>query len=103
MNDYAGSVRSGTLLNSGLTCLHRLRKKAYDSLAAKDQWELTRCLEVLNLIDLGELVLISANERKETRGAHIRPDFPFTDPRLGSSLIIIKKVNTQIVTEWRKL
>lgn len=78
MFDYSGMVRSETLLEAGLNHLRRLKQKARGTLAASNQHELMRCLEVLNLLDLGELVMIGAKERKETRGNHRRVDFPFS-------------------------
>ena len=102
MEDYAGSVRSETLLEAGLNYLHRLKKKADSLLMAKNQHELMHCLEVLNLIDLGELLFITAKERKETRGRHIRADYTFTNP-LSEKFLIVKKVNGRPVTEWREV
>ncbi|MFC2005332.1 FAD-binding protein [Chloroflexota bacterium] len=102
MYDYAGSVRSETLLRAGLNSLRRLREKAYAMMIAKNQHELMRCMEALNLLDAGELVFIMAMERKETRGNHIRPDFPFTDPRM-EKMLIIKKIDDTPVLEWREV
>jgi succinate dehydrogenase/fumarate reductase flavoprotein subunit len=103
MNDHAGSIRSETQLNAGLNSLRRLRKKVDATVVARNQWELIRYLETLNLFDMGELVITAARERKETRGKHIRPDYPVTDPRLDKSRLFIKKVNDKIVTEWRPI
>ena len=36
-------------------------------------------LELLNLIEVAEATAISANERKESRGAHSREDYPDRD------------------------
>ena len=71
-------------------------------LMAKNQHELMHCIEVLNMIDVGELVFIAAQERKETRGTHIRTDFPFANPLMEKSLVI-KKVNDQPLMEWREI
>lgn len=101
MNDYAGVIRSETLLAAGITLLQRLKKKAYATMIAKNQHELIRCLEVLNLLDLGELMFISMRERKETRGQHVRSDYPFTNPLLNMWLVI-KKAEGNPVTEWRE-
>jgi succinate dehydrogenase/fumarate reductase flavoprotein subunit len=99
MNDYAGSIRSETLLEAGLAHLRRLKKKAHETVTARNQHELMRCLEVFNLSDLAELVFIAALERKETRGAHLRADYPFTNPLLNKH-ITVKKVGGKPVTEW---
>lgn len=100
MIDYAGVVRSKTMLGAGLQHLRRLKKKVYDEMIARNHHELARGLEVLNLFDLGELVFIAADARQETRDLHIRTDFPYTNPLMSKELIV-KKVNGQPVTEWR--
>lgn len=102
MQDYAGLVRSETLLTAGLEYVRRLRDKARTSLKARNRWELTRCLETLNLLDLGELVLLAANERKETRALHNRSDYPLTDPMLDGKALYVWKENGVPTFEWRK-
>lgn len=102
MTDFAGSVRSETLLNAGALALKRLKKKTRESMGASNSHELTRAVETLNLIDLGELVIATAGERKETRGKHIRSDYPFTNPMLAK-LLIVKKANGNTITEWREI
>jgi succinate dehydrogenase/fumarate reductase flavoprotein subunit len=59
-----------------------------------------RCLEVLNMIEIGEIIFQGARERKETRGKHIRPDYPFTNPLLDK-LLIVKKTENGPVFQWR--
>ena len=103
MQDYAGPVRSETLLKAGLSYLRRLKNKAVATMIARNPWELTRCLETLNLLDLGELVFIAANERKETRGLHNRPDYPLTDPMLEGKGLFVKQVGGEPVLEWRNI
>jgi succinate dehydrogenase/fumarate reductase flavoprotein subunit len=103
MMDYAGTVRSETLLEAGLSYLLRLKKKACSTMKAVNQHEMARCLEVLNLLDLGELIFITAIERKETRGPHVRTDCPFTNPLLNNKLLFIKKVDEKPLTGWKEV
>jgi succinate dehydrogenase/fumarate reductase flavoprotein subunit len=103
MQDYVGPVRSETLLKAGLSYLRRLKNKAATTMMARNPWELTRCLETLNLLDLGELVFIAANERKETRGLHNRPDYPLTDPMLEGKGLFVKQEGGEPVLEWRNI
>ena len=103
MHDYAGNIRSEDLLQAGLNHLRRLRKKVNATMMARNQWELTRCLETLNLLDLGELVFIAADERKETRGLHKRSDYPLTNPMLENKALFIKRVDGKPVAEWREM
>lgn len=102
MFDFTGEVRSETLLDAGLAALRRLKVKAHDSLIADNAHDLCRSLEVINLLDVGELIFITARERKETRGKHKRPDYPFTNP-LMAKMIVVKRVNGEPVLQWRSL
>jgi succinate dehydrogenase/fumarate reductase flavoprotein subunit len=102
MQDYVGGAKSEDLLEAGLNHLRNLKKKAYDNMMASNQHELMHCLEVLNLYDLGELIFLAAIERKETRGNHIRADYPFTNPLLNKMLICKKKGNSPVF-EWREI
>ena len=102
MQDYTGTVRSETLLQAGLAHLGRLKKKAYETMMAKNQHDLVRCLEVLNLLELGELIFEAAMERKETRGLHVRPDYPYANPLLDK-LLVVKKVDGKPAMEWRRV
>ena len=100
MSDYAGAVRSQTMLEAGLAHLGRLKKEAASTMIARNQHELMRALEVLNLIELGELVCVAAMARKETRGWHERKDYPYKDPLMDKSLVV-KKMDGKPVTFWR--
>jgi len=101
MSDYAGLIRSEAMLTAGLNHLRRLKEKAQRTIRAKNRWELTRCLEVLNLYGLGELVFLAALERKESRGLHNRSDYPYTDPLLNDKLLSVKQVEGKPAVEWR--
>lgn len=102
MQDYAGMVRSETLLTAGLEHLQRMRKKVDQTMVARNRWELTRCLETLNLLDLGELVFSGASARKETRGLHVRSDYPLTDPVMDGKEIFVRRVNGNPLTEAKR-
>jgi len=99
MNDYAGSVRNESLLEQGLSHLRRLKEKARTGMIAGNQHELGRSLEVLNMLDIGELVFIMALDRKETRGLHVRPDYPFANPLLDRAHII-RLENGKPAIDW---
>ena len=102
MFDFSGQVRSETLLDAGLFALQRLSEKARQMLIAGNSHELCRCLEVFNLLDVGKIILTTAKERKETRGRHIRTDYPFTNP-LMTKLLMIKQTNGDPVMRWRSI
>ena len=101
MHDFAGAVRSGTMLEAGRSHLRRIRSKAMNNLTAPNTHDLMRSLEILNLFEIGELVFTAALERKETRGAFVRSDFPYSNPSLNGQSLICRKVNGELMTEWR--
>ena len=67
---------------------------------AANPHELMNCVQVLNLIDIGELVFISAADRRESRALHVRSEYAFSDPLLSDKLHLIKQENGKPVTMW---
>ena len=63
---------------------------------------IVRALEVLNMIEIAVLIFLTARERKETRGKHIRPDYPFTNPLL-EKLLVVRRDDAEPRLEWRKI
>jgi succinate dehydrogenase/fumarate reductase flavoprotein subunit len=101
MQDHAGAPRSQALLEAGAFHLKRLKEKAREVMRAGNQHEVGRCLEVQNLMELGELIFLGASDRTETRGNHVRVDYPLTNPRFNRKVHIVKKVDGKPVVEWR--
>jgi succinate dehydrogenase/fumarate reductase flavoprotein subunit len=99
MLDYAGHVRNETLLKQGLSHLRRLKAKADNELTAKNPHEMGRSLEVLNMLEIGELTFLMALDRKETRGLHVRPDYPFTNPILNKAHTIERNEREPVI-QW---
>ncbi len=100
MIDYCGYTRSESLLSAGLDVIRRLKKKARSSLCAGNAHELAHCLEVLNLIDVGELVVEGAYDRRETRGLHVRTDYPLTNPLLTDKYHVVRRVEERPFFGW---
>ncbi len=61
-----------------------------------------RAAEVLNLLDLGQALMISARERKESRGRHIRSDYTFTNPLLRDKFLRVWREGGEVKTAWRE-
>jgi succinate dehydrogenase/fumarate reductase flavoprotein subunit len=102
MKDYAGvDVRSETLLKAGLKYLRDLKKNTVTTLTADNSHTLVRCLEALDLMECGEVIFLTALERKETRGMHRRSDFPFTNPLLQDKFLAIRQKKGEPKMEWR--
>jgi succinate dehydrogenase/fumarate reductase flavoprotein subunit len=101
MQDYAGQIRSGATMEAGLFHLRRLRKKTLATIRSANPHELGRSLEVMNLMDFGELVFLSGLDRKESRETVTRTDYIIKNPLLNNKSHIVKRVNGQPSLEWR--
>jgi len=104
MNDYIGTMRprSANLFKAGIKYIRDLRRYALAELKAENSHELMRCLEVLDLIDLGEAVAVSGEFRKESRGLHKRIDYPYTDITLNNKfLTVVRDSDGKFCMEYR--
>lgn len=101
MNDYAGDIRTETLMRAGLKYLRDLKEKVRTELTANNSHTLIRGLETIDLIECGEAIFLTALERKETCPPHVRLDFPFTNPLLQDRCLTICKQNDQPMIQWR--
>jgi succinate dehydrogenase/fumarate reductase flavoprotein subunit len=52
---------------------------------------------------MGELLLISAADRKETRGLHVRTDYTMTNPTLTGKHHVIKQVEGKPTLGWKEV
>ncbi|MDR0528034.1 MAG: succinate dehydrogenase flavoprotein subunit [Zoogloeaceae bacterium] len=82
MQDHAGVFRFADLLKKGVTQILEVEKQVR-RLEIKDKsqiWNTARveALETENLIEVAKASMISAEARKESRGAHVRDDAPDT-------------------------
>jgi len=83
MEDHAGVFRTDDIMSEGVTKVKALREKLKD-VRLGDQSKVfntarIEALELENLIDIGMAIVLSALERKESRGAHSRPDYTERD------------------------
>ena len=83
MTQYCGVFRTKELMEEGLNQLKQLKQR-YQDIYLDDKgscWntELIEALELRNLMVVGEIILTSALNRKESRGAHSREDYPQRD------------------------
>ncbi|MDC0422723.1 succinate dehydrogenase flavoprotein subunit [Methylophilaceae bacterium] len=80
MQDHCGVFRFPALLEEGVEMIKELRSKV-DNLFISDTSSVfntarIEALEVINLIEVAEATIISASNRKESRGSHSRSDYP---------------------------
>ncbi|MGY6528783.1 MAG: succinate dehydrogenase/fumarate reductase flavoprotein subunit [Cyanobacterium sp.] len=79
MSEHCGVFRSQEIMQQGLDKIQHL-KSLYNQIFLDDKsncWntELIEALELKNIIIVGEMILTSAIQRQESRGAHSREDF----------------------------
>lgn len=104
MLDYVGgSVRTDSLLKAGLKYIRDLKTMMYDELKCANSHELMRSIEVLEILDICEIGVLMAENRKETRGKnHNRPDYPFTNPLLNQHFQTIEQIGCEVKLDFRK-
>lgn len=83
MTEHCGVFRTEEVMKTGLQAISEL-KPQYQQIFLDDQdkhWntELIEALELQNILIVGELILTSALNRQESRGAHSREDFTTRD------------------------
>jgi succinate dehydrogenase / fumarate reductase, flavoprotein subunit len=83
MTEYCGVFRTEELMQKGLEKLQEFQQQ-YSQIYLDDKgsdWntELIEALELRSLMVVGQMIMTSANKRKESRGAHFREDFPQRD------------------------
>jgi succinate dehydrogenase / fumarate reductase flavoprotein subunit len=83
MTEHCGVFRSEDTMKEGLAKIQELKQK-YSQIYLDDKntdWntELIEALELRSLMIVGEIILASAFNRKESRGAHSREDYPQRD------------------------
>ena len=99
MQDLVGIVRQEQEM---LQALERIRelKTASEAVSVDGNREYNAgwhtALDLHNLLTVSEIVTRAALERKESRGAHFRDDFPAKDEQSGKFNIVARKG-----TEWR--
>jgi succinate dehydrogenase / fumarate reductase flavoprotein subunit len=94
MQSLVGIVRKEEELVQARERLKELKKRA-ENLAAPGNRDFNpgwhTALDMLNLLTVSEAVNMCAIERKESRGAHFREDYPNKDPESAKFNLVLKK------------
>ncbi|MGL5082946.1 MAG: succinate dehydrogenase/fumarate reductase flavoprotein subunit [Microcoleaceae cyanobacterium] len=83
MTSHCGVFRTESVMQEGLAKIHHLQEK-YQEIYLDDPgklWntEVIEALELRSLMIVGQMILTSALNRQESRGAHSREDYPQRD------------------------
>jgi succinate dehydrogenase / fumarate reductase, flavoprotein subunit len=83
MTQYCGVFRTAAIMQTGLQKLAEIKRKAervrLDDRGTSWNTELIEAMELRSLLLVGEVILTSALNRKESRGSHYREDFEQRD------------------------
>ncbi len=60
-------------------------------------------LTLRNMVQLAGQIAVSALEREESRGGHIRDDFPETDPLLDGQHQLVQRVDGSVIRSFGAL
>jgi len=94
MQDLVGIVRQEQEMRQALDHIQRLAATS-ERVGASGHREFNSgwhtALDLRNLLTVSEIVTLAALERKESRGAHFRDDFPDKDAQFGTFNIVAKK------------
>ncbi|MGH8777217.1 MAG: L-aspartate oxidase [Jiangellaceae bacterium] len=90
MTEHAGVIRYEAGLTEGLRKLDAVEARlsalaVYPNIAGFE--DLTHAMDLKGSLLAARATLVCARERRETRGAHNRSDFPATDPALKVNLV----------------
>ena len=94
MQDLVGIVRQEKEMLQALERIEQLKARAQRVGVSGNReynpgWH--TAIDLINLLTVSEMVTLAALERKESRGAHFRDDYPSKDAKFGSFNIVIRK------------
>ena len=83
MTEYCGVFRTEELMSMGLEKIQELKQQCaqmyLDDKGSDWNTEIIEALELRSLMVVGEMIMTSAHNRQESRGAHCREDYPQRD------------------------
>ena len=92
MFDYAGIIRTEESLVKAFDYIKYLRNQSYSlhciNKEKRNNVELTSILELRNALEVSEAIILGAQKRKESRGAHHRTDYPEVNEKYANHILI---------------
>src|SRR6266480_5106082 len=98
MWNNVGIIRDVEKLMLAQQEIKKLQDEAH-SLFAEDKSQGQSCLEIQDMLKTAEVIILAALERKESRGAHYRSDYPQLDPAWEKNIRIRKDQEGKLVTK----
>ncbi len=105
MWEYAGPVRYEQGLTIAFDLLAEIKKDSTDlSIASFRRYntQVVDAIELSHMILAAEAVIISALERKESRGAHVRSDFPDTKKRTPPKNVVVQNTGGNLTSALKE-
>lgn len=97
---YAWVIKDEDGLTRGLSRIRQIRKET-GKLVARNGYDWARALEARNLFLSAELLFIGSLERKESRGAFFRDDYPDTDNANWLRNILYRQSEGELTIDYR--
>jgi succinate dehydrogenase / fumarate reductase flavoprotein subunit len=106
MQSLVGIIRTEGELKKALDEIAVLRQRAHRVRVGGNReynpaWH--QALDLHSLLTVSEIVTRAALERKESRGAHTREDYPKMDPAFGKANVVVRQVNGEITVPQEPL
>jgi succinate dehydrogenase / fumarate reductase, flavoprotein subunit len=98
MWNNVGIVRDAEKLRAAGVEIKKLQEEAR-GLSTSNLVELQLCLEIQDMLQTAEAIIVPAQVRKESRGAHYRSDYPQMDPAWEKNIRLLKNTSGKLVTQ----
>jgi succinate dehydrogenase/fumarate reductase flavoprotein subunit len=107
MRENVGIVRDGERLSGALSQIDRIEEEVKNALSVSSirryNTEFLDTVELKNMLTCARMIATCALERKESRGAHLRLDYPDKDDDHWLKNIIIQKKEGKMETSFSEI